>query len=215
MEVRMDADGPVIGSPSEVLEMFVAGTQSRQSEWSDRVRDDPDAFRCVEREIAEHYAGGASQLVAAVLVTVTQTDIFQESARETRRESSVPLKSPERRTVHLRLMSGLIIFVTTLYCPPKKRKADEGPQPTQLQGLYPELAALGCSLGCSPAMAEKVARTVAMSPSINLARDELKSQGSVRTRPQRAARIAERRSDCFVSHTSDHGKTGAVRARSR
>jgi hypothetical protein len=61
MEVRMDVDGPVIGSPAEVLEMFVAGTQSRQSDWSDQLRDDPDAFRCVEREIAEHYAQGASR----------------------------------------------------------------------------------------------------------------------------------------------------------
>ena len=167
MEVRREADGPVIGSPAGVLEMFVADTQLRQSEWSDRVRDDPDTLRDVEREIAGHYAGGASQLAAAMLGTVTQTDIFQESARKARRESSVPLKSPERRTVRLRLLSGLILFVTTLYCPPKKRKADEGPQQTQLQGLYPELAALGCSLGCSPALAEKVARTVAMSPSIN------------------------------------------------
>ena len=129
-----EAGGPVMGSPTEVMEMFVADTQLRQSEWSDRVRDDPDTLRDVEREIAGHYAGGASQLVAAVLGTVTQTDIFQESARKARRESSVPLKSPERRTVRLRLLSGLIIFVTTLYCPPKKRKADEGPQQTQLQG---------------------------------------------------------------------------------
>jgi len=190
MEIRMEADGPVMGSPAEVMEMFVADTQSRQSEWNDRVRDDPDAFRLVEREIAGHYAQGASQLVAAVLGTATQTDIFQESAQQARRESSVPLKSPERRTVRLRLLSGLIIFVTTLYCPPKKRKADDGPQQTQLQGLYPELAALGCSLGCSPMMAEKVARTVAMSPSINLARDELKSQGITLDR-KTVRRIAE------------------------
>ena len=122
MEIRMEADGPVMGSPAEVMEMFAADTQSRQSEWKDRVRDDPDAFGHVEREIAGHYARGASQLVAAVLGTATQTDIFQESAQEVRRESSVPLKSPERRTVRLRLLSGLIMFVTTLYCPPKNAK---------------------------------------------------------------------------------------------
>ena len=56
MEIRIEADGPVMGSPVEVMRMFVADTQSRQSEWKDRVRDDPDAFRHVEREIAGHYA---------------------------------------------------------------------------------------------------------------------------------------------------------------
>ena len=40
MEIRMEADGPVMGSPAEVMEMFVADTQSRQSEWNDRGRDD-------------------------------------------------------------------------------------------------------------------------------------------------------------------------------
>ena len=39
MEIRMEADGRVLGRLAEVMEMFVADTQSRQSEWNDRVRD--------------------------------------------------------------------------------------------------------------------------------------------------------------------------------
>ena len=63
----------------------------------------------------------------------------------------------------VRLLGGLVLWVTTLYCGPKPRtgrgRGREG------SGLYPELAVLGFSEGSSPALASRVARTTVLLPS--------------------------------------------------
>lgn len=76
-----------------------------------------------------------------------------------------------------REISGLVLFVTTLYCPPKsagKKREEVTEHPA---GLFPELAALGIPNGSSPARQATVARIVALSPSIEVARKELRRQG--------------------------------------
>jgi hypothetical protein len=60
----------------------------------------------------------------------------------------------------------------------------------QRAGLYPELAALGIGKGCSPALQYKVARLVALSPSIDAARKELGREGIVLDK-KTVRRIAE------------------------
>jgi hypothetical protein len=60
----------------------------------------------------------------------------------------------------------------------------------ELAGLYPELAALGMGKGCSPALQYKVARLVALSPSIDMACKELRREGIVLDK-KTVRRIAE------------------------
>jgi len=71
----------------------------------------------------------------------------------------------------VRLLGGLVLWITTVYCGPKARtgsgRGREG------SGLYPELAVLGFSEGSSPALASRVARLTALLPSFQTARDEL------------------------------------------
>jgi hypothetical protein len=75
----------------------------------------------------------------------------------------------------VRLLGGLVLWITTLYCGPKPRtgkgRGREG------SGLYPELAVLGFSEGSSPALASRVARMTALLPSFQTARDELARDG--------------------------------------
>jgi len=77
--------------------------------------------------------------------------------------------------LQVRLLGGLVLFITTLYCGPRPRtgtgRGREG------SGLYPELAVLGFSEGSSPALASRVARTAALLPSYQVARDELARDG--------------------------------------
>lgn len=67
------------------------------------------------------------------------------------------------------------MWVTTLYCGPAartgKKRGREG------AGLYPELGVLGFQEGASPALASWVARTTALLPSYELARQELAQRG--------------------------------------
>lgn len=75
----------------------------------------------------------------------------------------------------MRLLGGLVLWLTTLYCGPKLRTgAGRGREGA---GLYPELAALGFSEGSSPALASRVARQTALLPSYQVARGELAEDG--------------------------------------
>ncbi|MBI3411151.1 MAG: hypothetical protein HY040_22685 [Planctomycetes bacterium] len=71
----------------------------------------------------------------------------------------------------VRLLGGLVLWITTVYCGPKTRTGEgRGREGT---GIYPELAVLGFSEGSSPALASRVARMTALLPSFQMARAEL------------------------------------------
>jgi hypothetical protein len=85
------------------------------------------------------------------------------------------LRSGERRPLGVRLLGGLMIYVTTLYCSPSLRtgrgRGREG------SGVYPELAVLGIQEGKSPALVREVGRQTALLPSYEMARQELAEHG--------------------------------------
>jgi hypothetical protein len=76
----------------------------------------------------------------------------------------------------VRLLGGLVLWISTLYCGPKARTGNG--RGREGSGLYPELAALGFSEGSSPALASRVARMTALLPSFQMARDELARDGT-------------------------------------
>ncbi len=75
----------------------------------------------------------------------------------------------------LRLLGGLILWVSTIYCGPAapggRGRSREG------AGLYPELAVLGFQEGNSPGLCSLVARTAALLPSYALTQQELAQRG--------------------------------------
>ena len=85
------------------------------------------------------------------------------------------MRPAEARPLMVRLLGGLVLCLSTLYCGPRARtgkgRGREG------AGLYPELAVLGFSEGSSPALASRVARMTALLPSFQTARDELARDG--------------------------------------
>lgn len=85
------------------------------------------------------------------------------------------MRSGETRPLKVRLLGGLLLWVTTLYCAPAARtgrgRGREG------SGLYPELAVLGIQEGVSPALAREVGRLAALLPSYEMTRQELARRG--------------------------------------
>jgi hypothetical protein len=87
------------------------------------------------------------------------------------------LRAGEPRPLKLRLLGGLLLLVSTLYCGPAsapksgRRRGGEG------AGVYPELAWLGFVEGKSPALVREVARQTALLPSYAMARAELLEHG--------------------------------------
>jgi hypothetical protein len=191
MKVRLDSpEGPQVMSPSATIDHFAKQARLRQTQWKQRLAEDPDAFAEIEQEIDQHYRQGAGHLVAALLEKVTEQPAMAEQTERIRQHATVPLRAPQSRPLRVRLLCGLVLFVSTWYCAPRRGKQGSARPPEQQAGLYPELAALGFGKGCSPALQYTVARIVALSPSIAVARKELARQG-IRLDNKAVRRIAE------------------------
>ena len=189
MEVRKDSqNGTPVASPTDTIGAFQVQTQDCIDNWAQQLGDDPDRFADIEQQIDQHYRQGAGQLVASLLAEVTSDPQMDEHVEKIRQNAAIPLRAPQPRTIKLRLLCGLLVWVTTAYCAPRRGKAVDSTE--QLVGLYPELAALGIGKGCSPALQYKVARLVALSPSIDAARKELRREGIVLDK-KTVRRIAE------------------------
>src|SRR5260370_25475920 len=75
----------------------------------------------------------------------------------------------------VRLLGGLVIYLSTLYCGPRGRGG--GGRGREGTGLYPELAVLGFNEGASAALISLVGRQCSLLPSYELARQELAGRG--------------------------------------
>ena len=142
MQVRTDSrNGAPVASPSDTIEAFLAQTQSCVGQWIQQLQDAPDHFADMEQQIDQHYRQGGGELVASLLTTVTEDPQMEEHVQQVRRDAVIPLRAPRPRTLKVRLLCGLLLWVTTNYCAPRRRRdVDPG---EQLAGLYPELAAFG------------------------------------------------------------------------
>lgn len=81
----------------------------------------------------------------------------------------------EPRSIGVRLLGGLMIYVTTLYCSPALRSGRG--RGKNGSGLYPELAVLGIQEGKSPALVREIGRLTALLPSYEIVREELAERG--------------------------------------
>jgi hypothetical protein len=91
-------------------------------------------------------------------------------------------RSGEKRPLRVRLLGGLLLWVSTLYLAPAARaktvKAGKG-RGREGGGLYPELGVLGIQEGKSPALVYEVGRLTALLPSYAHAQEELAERGVV------------------------------------
>jgi hypothetical protein len=189
MQVRTDSKhGAPVACPSETIEAFQTQTQSCIEDWIEQLQDNPDRFADMEQQIDQHYRQGGGQLVASLLAQVTEDPQMDKHVEQVRQDAAIPLQTPEPRPLEVRLLCGLGLWITTAYCAPRRTKATDPSE--KLAGLYPELAAFGFGKGCSPALQYKVARIVALNPSIDVARKELRREGIVLDK-KTVRRIAE------------------------
>ena len=77
----------------------------------------------------------------------------------------------------MRLLGGLLIWVTTLYCGPARRTRTGTGRGREGAGLYPELGVLGIHEGKSPALVQQIGRLTALLPSYEMVRHELAERG--------------------------------------
>jgi hypothetical protein len=143
--------------------------------WKERLGASPDQMVELEQEVHAAFSRGADLLVVGLIAVVTKAPEFTETCEQTRRHAAVPLSRGRPRQIQVRLLGGLIMWVTSLYCAPHKgwfRRTKE-----KTPGMYVELAQFGFGKGCTPGLQSKVARQAALCPSLQFAQQELERSG--------------------------------------
>jgi len=77
----------------------------------------------------------------------------------------------------VRLLGGLLLWVTTRYCAPAAGSKTGKGRGREGSGVYPEFGVLGIQEGSSPALVREVGRQVALLPSYAISREELARRG--------------------------------------
>src|SRR5512139_4010289 len=138
-ECRVDGrDSPPVKSAEEMVGWFQAELMTALPGWKQRLHDHPEQLPELEREVQAACSRGADLIVVGLLAPVMQEEAFEEACQRTRQEFAYPLQLGRSRQVGVRLLGGLLIWITSLYCAPRSgrgRPADE-----KVPGVYVELA---------------------------------------------------------------------------
>ena len=173
--VSMEPDGPVIKSVLEVTTQFWCRLTLSLPEWQARLEESPDELHQVEAEVHRTMARGADTIVAGLISLVLQGETVKRQREASRKSFSYRLSRGRKRAVRVKLLGGLLVWVCSLYCQPRRKwmRKDTEKKP----GVFLGAAELGISGGSSPGLISRVARQAAICPSLDLAQEELARSG--------------------------------------
>ncbi len=174
--VTMDGpEGKQIQSIDEMIGRFTRELSGQIDPWKDSLKQSPHQLELIENKVHQSFARGADMLVAGLLAIAITDGHVDQAAERTRKRFSRPLSKGRARMVAVRLLGGMVVWATTLYCPPKKKRFGKDDQPRV--GLDITLSQFGFGKGVSPGLQSRVARKVALCPSIDFAHRELLRDG--------------------------------------
>ncbi len=168
-------NSPPVVSPEEMAGRFHGELMGAMPEWKRRLSEDPFRLAELEHEVRAAFSRGADLVVAGLIAQVMKQPGFEKACEQTRRDYRFPLARGRMRPLRIRLLGGLLVWVSSLYCEPRRgwfRKAEEN-----VPGLHVELAQFGFGKGCSPALESRVSRQAALNPSFEFAQEELARDG--------------------------------------
>jgi len=169
------ANGEQIKSVEEMVGRFCIEMGGMVPGWLQQLKSSPESMEELEKAVHVEFARGADLVFAGMMAVVLKDAVFEESAEQTRKNHPHGLDRGRNRQVQVKLLGGLIIWIASLYCLPRRtlfRKPEEG-----TPGVYTELVQFGIADGVSPGLQSRVARKVSLLPSIAMAHAELKREG--------------------------------------
>jgi hypothetical protein len=168
-------DSPFVDSAEEMAGQFSAELMALLPTWKQRLERQPGCFPELEAEVHKAFSRGADLLVVGLLALVMKQPQFAASTETLRGEFALPLRTGRQRKIQVRLLGGLVVWVTSLYC--AVRRQPDAPRDKRLPGVHVELAQFAFGKGCSPALEAAVSRQAALCPSYQFATQELERQG--------------------------------------
>lgn len=168
-------EGKQIQSVEEMFGRFSGELLNQLSDWRDQLIESPSGLETIEQSVHRVFSRGADMIVAGIVASTISGGHVEQAAEQTRKRFSRPLRKGAERTIAVRLLGGMLVWATTLYCPPKRKRFGKDEQPRI--GLDVTLAQFGFGKGVSPGLQSRVARKVALCPSISFAHQELAREG--------------------------------------
>ena len=176
-DASMDSQGQIkIVSAVEMSIRFQTQVVAKIPQWQKQLSDASLDFADLELEIQKEFLLGAGYIMAGLVAVALNQSAFEEACEETRKSYDVPLAKGRMRSIRVQLVGGLIFWINSLYCEPK-RGLFKKKNPENVPGLYVSLAQLGFANGCSPGLECQIARRVAGSHSFDFAIQELQREG--------------------------------------
>ena len=189
-EISVDGkNGASVKSAAEMAGRFYAELITDLPDWERRLAESPGELEQLERDVHAVFARGADLLVVGLIALVMKRREFESAAKQSRKDYRFPLRRGTNRQIRVRLLGGLVAWVTSLYCAPKRKLFGEA-VPADAPGLYLELNQFGFGKGCSPGLQSRVSRQAAICPSLQLATQELQRDG-VQLNVKAVRRIAQ------------------------
>jgi len=172
-ECRVDGkDSPPVQSPEEMAGRFQAELMTGLPDWKRQLVENPARLPEVERMVHASFSRGADLVVVGLLAQAMKGVAFDRTCEQTRQSFAYPLERGRRRQIRVRLLGGLLVWVTSLYCAPRGAREKE-----RRPGVHLELVQFGMGKGCSPELESKIARLAALYPSLQFTQQELGREG--------------------------------------
>ena len=180
MDMRYQHDqSPVMETPELELAQFLIEVSEQIAVWTNTLIAHPEQFPDIEHTIDQNFRNAAGRFAATILHKASKHESTGERLDDVRANAGTPLRNPVKQSVTLRLLCGIVLIVTTLYCAPARTKnsRDDHVVTEERRGLYPELALYGFAKKSSAALENKVSRAAVLYPSFDIARQELAADG--------------------------------------
>jgi hypothetical protein len=114
-DCRVDEkNSPPVESPEEMVGRFQAELITALPGWKQRLTTNPGQLAELEREVHVTFSRGADLLVVGLLAVAMKNEAFDDACEGTRRGFAYPLEWGRSRQVRVRLLGGLLIWVTSL-----------------------------------------------------------------------------------------------------
>lgn len=175
-DCRVDGrNAPPVRSVEEMVGQFQLELSAALPGWKARLKNHPDHLGELEREVHATFSRGADLLAVGLLAVVMKEATFEQASERTRDDFAYPLERGRQRSRKVRMLGGLVLWITSLYCAPRRGRDRSTDQ--KVPGVYVELAQFGFGKGCTPGLQSKVARQAALCPSFQFAQQELERDG--------------------------------------
>lgn len=111
-----EQNSPPVVSPEEMAGRFYGELIGAMPDWKRRLGEDPSRLAELEHDVRNAFCRGADLVVAGMIALVMKQPGFDEACEQTRQNYRVPLSRGRMRPLRIRLLGGLLVWVTSLYC---------------------------------------------------------------------------------------------------